>query len=307
MINTDTFLKMGDQHKICEDYVISGVTKQGDPPLQYIILSDGCSKSEKTEMGARILCYMAQQFIRYNFHSYPFLPDYKKMGLWIIHNAEMTARSLGLNRDCLDATLIISWVDSEHSTANIFIYGDGFVILKGKDGLQLFGVDFRPDNAPYYLSYELDPERKQLYHELKVSKILTTNTSRGAIASGFIEEQYAYDAGIIKRLDMDEYDSIIIASDGLGSFYSDNGPMEAVKPVDTFKWIVPEFINFKGKKNIGSYLQRRVSKEIKLLIKEDIFHFDDLSLGSYAREEPKYGYIHSKQHDGRSKISSKVS
>jgi hypothetical protein len=83
--------------------------------------------------------------------------------------------------------------------------------------------------------------------------------------------------------------------------------MEAANPVDTFKWIAPELVSFKGKKNIGSYLQRRVSKEIKLLIKEDIFHFDDLSLGSYAQEEPKYGYVHSKQSNGRSDLSSKVS
>ena len=306
MINTDTYLKIGDQHKICEDYVISGEIP-GEHPMKYVILSDGCSKSNKTEMGARILCYMAQQYIRYNYRGWPFLPDYKQMGQWIIHNAEMTARSLGLNRDCLDATLIISWVDSEPPTANIFIYGDGFIILKGKNGFQLFGVDFRPDNAPYYLSYELDPQRKQFYHEMKVSKILTTNFSRGSLASGFTEDQYAYDAAIIKRLDMDEYDSIVIASDGLGSFYSDNGPMEPVKPVDSFKWIAPEFINFKGKKNIGSYLQRRVSKEIKLLIKEDIFHFDDISLGSYAQEEPKYGYVHSKQSNGRSDLSGKIS
>jgi hypothetical protein len=139
---------------------------------------------------------------------------------------------------------------------------------------------------------------------MKVSKILTTHTTRGALGDGFTEDQYAYDAAIIERLDMDEYDTIVIASDGLGSFYSNGGTREPATPVDTFKWIAPEFINFKGNKNIGSYLQRRVSKEIKLLNKEGIFHFDDLSLGSYAQEEPKYGNVHSKQSHGCTGISS---
>ena len=54
MIRTDTFIEIGSQHKVCEDYIIA--------KDNYIILADGCSRSENSDMGARILCYMAQQF-----------------------------------------------------------------------------------------------------------------------------------------------------------------------------------------------------------------------------------------------------
>ena len=60
MISTDIFLEIGAQHKICEDYIV-----HGDDPVPYIILADGCSTADDTEMGARILCHLAKQYIRY--------------------------------------------------------------------------------------------------------------------------------------------------------------------------------------------------------------------------------------------------
>ena len=62
-MQVDTFSKIGKTHKICEDYILSG-TK----PFPYIIISDGCSSSEGTDMGARLLCFLAQQYIRFNSH-----------------------------------------------------------------------------------------------------------------------------------------------------------------------------------------------------------------------------------------------
>ncbi len=287
MMNKDTYLKIGDQHKICEDYIISGVTRQGDPPLEYIILSDGCSKSDRTEMGARILCYMAQQFIRFNFHKYPFTPDYKTMGLWVIHNAEMMARNLGLNRDCLDATLMVSWIDWTHAPvpfSNIYIYGDGYVVSKSDNGIQLMQIDYRPDNAPYYLSYELDPARKAAYHDLKISKIMTLTYPDGKPEA----IQFAYDSESKFLMNMNFDETVLLASDGFGSFYKDDGPSSAPIeiPPDT---VAPGFINFKGKK--GSFLQRRASKEVKKLNNDGILHFDDLSIGAYIYEESQDGNI----------------
>ncbi len=302
MINADTFLKIGDQHKICEDYVIAGVTKQGDPPLQYIILSDGCSKSDRTEMGARILCYMAQQYIRFNFYQYPFRPDYKMMGLWIIHNAEMMARNLGLNRDSLDATLIISWIDwftEEGLTvpfSNIYIYGDAVVGHKKKEGFQTLEIDYPPANAPYYLSYELDPARKQAYHELKVSKVLKFTDPDGTVA----REQWAYDSPTTLMANMRFDNPILMASDGLASFYAQAGhaPPIAISASS----MVPEFLSFKGTK--GSFLQRRASKAIQKARKDrEVYHFDDISLGAYIWEGPEDGDISTEQPIGRPEVS----
>jgi hypothetical protein len=299
MINIDTFLKIGDQHRICEDYVISGTVKVGTLPLEYIILSDGCSKSNRTEMGARILCYMAQQFIRFNFFKYPFEPDYKHMGLWIIHNAEMMARNLGLNRDCLDATLIVSWIDWTNYPvpfSNIYMYGDGLVVSDSNNGIRVIQIDYPPKNAPYYLSYELDPARKAAYHDLKCSKIQTFIESDGKRT----EKQWAYDSPTKMIVNMAFDHTILIASDGFSSFYAEDQhvskPIVPIMPND----MAPGFINFKGKK--GSYLQRRASKELRSLNKNGIFHFDDLSIGAYVYEESQDGNLSTKEPGGCSEV-----
>ena len=52
MINVDSFLKKGKQHFICEDYIINSDDRDTMP---YIILSDGCSSSENTDIGSRVL------------------------------------------------------------------------------------------------------------------------------------------------------------------------------------------------------------------------------------------------------------
>ena len=57
-IHIDHLLKKGKTHKICEDYIISGYN-----PAPYIILSDGCSSSKNTDVGARVLCHVAKQYL----------------------------------------------------------------------------------------------------------------------------------------------------------------------------------------------------------------------------------------------------
>ena len=157
MIQTDTFLKIGKTHQECEDYIVSGWN-----PHQHVILSDGCSSSKQTEMGARILCHLAKQYITYRRqdYRYPFL-DYDEMGNWIIHNAGLTARQLGLKTSCLDATLIIAYVHDDR--VHIYMYGDGVVVIQRNDGqIAMMEIEYTK-NAPNYLSYRIDPERKDLY------------------------------------------------------------------------------------------------------------------------------------------------
>ena len=159
----DIFLEIGHQHKVCEDYIISG-----NAPEPFIILSDGCSSSNNTEMGARILCHLAKQYLRYRGNDLHNI-DHKKMGRWIIHNAEMTARQLGLTLNCLDATLMVSYfIDNR---LYVFVYGDGVIVLKKGDEFSYYIVDFS-NNAPYYLSYLIDDFRNDLYHQNKNSKFV---------------------------------------------------------------------------------------------------------------------------------------
>jgi len=264
-MNIDTFIEIGNQHKMCEDYIISGYE-----PVPFIILSDGCSSSKNTEMGARLLCYLAKQYLKYRTIDELNELDYDKMGQWIIHNAEMSARQLGLSISCLDATLIIAYhIDN---MVKIYMYGDGCVVAKSGDLIEITTVDFEK-NAPFYLSYLVDDYRFELYDKLKIKKTLTVEGNNG----NKIFNDLKYNGKVIFTYDIDFFKSIMICSDGLGSFLQRTStPVSAIN-------IVPEMLEFKNIK--GEFLKRRLNKYMKQLSKSSIGHTDDLSVGAFLNIE----------------------
>ena len=55
----DSFLKIGHSHEQCQDYILTGTD-----PCPYIILADGCSGAEDSDIGARLLCHTALKYLK---------------------------------------------------------------------------------------------------------------------------------------------------------------------------------------------------------------------------------------------------
>lgn len=258
-MNIDHFLKIGDNHKMCEDYIISGVD-----PLPHVILSDGCSSSDNTEMGARLLCYLAKQYLSHRQGI-----DYDMLGNWVIYNAEMLAKNLGLSNSCLDATLIVA-VEIE-KVIIVIMYGDGFVITKRKYSNDTIGythirkVKYK-ENAPFYLSYELDAEKTTKYFEL-------FSPNKEELFNGSLSNVSLVDVPFVRSFNTDLYSTIFIASDGLESFLSDSG----IKYDE--RQVVERFTSFKNLK--GEFVKRRLKKAINEMEKEGYKHYDDISFGGF--------------------------
>jgi len=269
-INTDIFLKIGDQHKVCEDYIISGSDQ-----CQYIILADGCSSSNNTEMGARILCHLAKQYLHYRVEDvYAHTVDYHKMGSWIIHNAELVARQLGLSISCLDTTLLVSYYLDNH--VHTFIYGDGAVILQKNSGeIEVQSVEFS-NNAPYYLSYKIDPSRDEIYYQNKNSLFVVIERDDDSVSKA----EFAYDAIFALEYSMSEYKTILVCSDGIKSFIKKDPRERQMIPVHG---IIQPMIDFKNVK--GEFLKRRLKRALRSFDQNGIGHVDDLSIGAYLRIE----------------------
>lgn len=267
MIYTDIFLEKGNSHKICEDYII-----QGSSPIHHIILSDGCSTSKDTSVGSMILSQLSKQYIKYRKDNLYDL-SYEKLGTWVIHNAEMTARQLGLSLSCLTATLTVATVLD--NVINIFMYGDGSVILKDNSGkIKSIKVDFT-NNAPYYLVYGIDSYRGQLYHEMKNDKIITT--IEDVLSSPKIStETQAYDYPTTFSFNKNDFDTILVCSDGISSFVVNENPI--TKRVDLNEYINSFMLFYTIK---GEYLKRSVAGSLKELLKKNVVHYDDLSMGSF--------------------------
>lgn len=263
MIVSDIFIEIGESHKICEDYIL-----KRDALCPYIILSDGCSSSKDTEMGARILCHLAKEYIRHQPLNSEL--NYWELGRWVIYNAEMLTRQLGLDKDCLDATLIVAYTHSDYVT--VMMYGDGAVIVKDNEGNQrLIEINYTK-NMPYYLSYLLDSELQSLYHKYKIEKIATDYSSKHL----FYKTQYAYDYPTIFQYSIIHNEQLLILSDGISSFTK--GGVE----IDIFD-LLSSFTSFKTKK--GEYLQRRMKRALRDLKNDGITHYDDLSIGSFLLHE----------------------
>lgn len=270
MINTDVFIEIGGQHKVCEDYIV-----KEDSPFPFIILSDGCSNSEDTDMGSRILCHLAKQYMKKQTVAEPL--DYKKTGEWIIYNAEMTATQLGLDKTCLDATLTIAYCDIPRDTICVMMYGDGSIIRKGKSGeIHVMTTTFQPKNAPYYLSYRIDSQRDKLYHELKNENHLTLLSSSDNYQQKYIDS-YAYDIENVAFFSTKELDLLLICSDGIDSFLNNDGT--ELQSHDLFD----KFTNIKTSK--GAFLQRTIKRSLRNLNREGITHYDDLSIGAFLFNE----------------------
>lgn len=269
MIRIDKILKIGKSHKVCEDYIISG-----HDPYPYIILSDGCSSSEDTDVGARILCYLAKQYLNnYEFE----VVDVNHMGDWIIYNAEVSARQLGLKKSCLDATLIVARIIN--NCLDVSFYGDGFVVFVDGVGRAIIHEIEYTKNTPYYLSYKIDPKRNDIYHDLGVELIETLSFSKTNEEDMVVKHAYDTRCEIVDCLT--EYKTILICSDGLKSFYD----MNRNDLIDPMK-LIQDFTSFKTTK--GEFLKRRLLSKKGAISKFEgfkIFHHDDLSIGAFYLED----------------------
>ena len=253
----DTFIEIGGTHKVCEDYIIQTVIN-GCP---VIVLSDGCSSSSNTDMGARILCHLAKQYL----NRFQTLDDisYEKMGLWVIHNAELIVRQLGLNLECLDATLIVSILNN--NTVNTFIYGDGTILFKNQDQIDIVSISFTK-NAPYYLSYLIDDYKADIYSEEGIKKHINLN--------GKLYDEEAYDYPSIYCKNLNYYDTVMVTSDGIESFQKDFNSYDINEVAKRF---------FDIKVRNGEFLKRTLKSSMKGFSKENITHYDDLSVGAFIR------------------------
>jgi serine/threonine protein phosphatase PrpC len=250
-LKKDKFIKTGSTHFICQDYILS----REDPNC--IILADGCSQVEDSDIGARLLCLSAAKYLK-TYKSFLGELDYHSMGHQIIFNAEVSALAAGISPSCLSATLIIAFYYDGY--IYIMMYGDGNLILLDHDNELFFSEVSYTDNKPFYLSYFLSPENLKSYKKEKIKKF--EKHEHGTI-------EYNFDSTFFYRYPIDKYKVIAIASDGLSSWSPKLDSMEIFKNSVIYK-------------NMGGvFLQRRMIRFISDLEKQKFNHADDISIGAF--------------------------
>jgi hypothetical protein len=168
-----------------------------------------------------------------------------------------------LSPQFLDATLLVAAVNGKHLLVEM--YGDGVMVHRKKDSIVSVHVQLS-SGAPDYLSYHLDPLRKQAYLEIEdnVKEVIIREGDKESIRNDYAPlDPFIYDTTVA------EGDVIAVISDGINSFRKMNN--------DPIPWtdLVEEFTSYKTFE--GDFVMRRITAFKRKCLKEGITHSDDIS------------------------------
>ena len=260
----DNFLSVGKSHQICEDYTIIG-----DSPAPYMIVSDGCSSSKNTDVGARLLSYSAAKQFKKAYSLLETDPrSISILGKTAIFLANDQADALALNNSCLDCTLLFLYATQRMVYVNV--WGDGYVIVKTKAGNVIIQEITYSENAPFYLNYILDDRKIEWENKFANNPRIVTE-----YYSDNDSNQYStfMTTPVETRLEIDTLDCMMIASDGLGSFIKqETGEKIPIRE------IVDQILDIKVRN--GEYLKRRMRKMLEKNAANGIYNYDDISISS---------------------------
>lgn len=260
-MNTDIFLDKGTSHFICEDYALHG--------KDYIIISDGCSSSKHTDVGARILSHHAEsqiEIIKLIFNNKIDININEVERIFrnrVITKTLKTSNSMEIEKNFLDATLLIAFELNENIL--IFAYGDGIIKYKFKFENFINSIEIDYNNEPYYLSYDINYSDGKLVYKNNFNKNFYTinSTYNNILVSYLIEIGKPYVFNFQKNL----LDFIVLSTDGMNTFQNKSNQINPWNDTLDFK-------NF-----TGEFLKRRMFRILKEYKKQDIDHYDDLGLG----------------------------
>ncbi len=278
-IETDSFFTMGKRHFVCEDYILTSMDGKA------VFLSDGCSSSPHTDIGARFLCLCGMKNIEGCRHlaATKIVPAYLELGLSTITEAgNLIEKFPEIPKEALDATLITAFVSEDNSYVYIYMYGDGNVALKFKDSPLIVNNYLFLGSAPYYLNYSLPVNHSRLkaYREAMAGQ---ETLGHSEIMGGVRRfETQEYNSPIICKVATNDLEMVAIMSDGVESF-SNMNTGEAVPVYEA----ITELLNFRTTK--GQFVKRTARAAVKRYAKDQIYHSDDLSVAVMLFEEGKDG------------------
>lgn len=255
-MNTDAFFTTGKQHNVCQDYALAS--------RDVVVLSDGCSSSPHTDVGARLLCRMVLQ------HG-------SAEGLV---RAQALLEPLGLPPESLDATLLMARWDPSTRSVQVSVHGDGLVVARRRDGTHLVIDTSYPSGAPLYPSYDVDLARRDRYAlEFGTTRRTTTydNGTQVETEAEVLGEGGGSTTVTTYEFYADMFDLVILLSDGAHTFRRPlgmSGATEAV-PLST---VIGEVLAIKG--FVGEFVTRRAKKFLKNAIAKGWHHDDDFSVAA---------------------------
>jgi len=277
----DSYYGIGEGHLVCQDYALHGSLDD----MEYVIISDGCSGAEHSEVGAQILCHAAKYHIISCYQndllkqcSSEFLV--KVLGNAILKRVDEIRKIYPINKTALEATLLIAIRIG--LKLYLFIWGDGIIIeniqINESRIIKVINIDY--ENKPFYLVSDKNQYMKKwgmrYYKEQNLWGIKNKNSD---IIIKDKEMSYLlpfYEPYIYEK-DLKENDnSITLCSDGILSFKDEN------KNLVDLLTIVNEFITFKT--IVNGFVKKRMFFMRRKIKNKNWSYYDDISTGTIIYE-----------------------
>jgi hypothetical protein len=291
-VNTDTFFAQGYSHHVCQDFALSNTRNKehqiiGQP---FAMVSDGCSSAPMTDIGSRLMCLTARKHLLRSLGQ-----DTKSLLYAISSEISLLCEALGVEQECLYATLLATWVDDAKKMFRVLVIGDGAIVATKRNGI-ITTTEIRfPSGAPYYLKYEMDRASKDRYlatfgDRFEINKF-DIHPEEGI--GNYSTYKYQLDTNqpyFLYDFPLEEYQSVAVLTDGLfdltKSISTATYKTEERVPVED---IVKEVVAFKGHCK-GEFVKRRAEMSFKKFAIDNIRNRDDFAMGVIsARDEVQLG------------------
>jgi len=271
-------------HSPCQDYAIA----DSELDLPFAIVSDGCSSSGRTDLGARVVALAARKIL----HTNP-LENQAAHGFQsrlLIEVADL-AKALELDENDLDATVGLVQARS-NGEATALLFGDGVIAVRNGQEVSVTIVDWA-GNLPGYPNYLLNWDRLDAFASQSVEysfsedrppcrirnyRLTTTNNLEHFSGSSFTtslesEESRDVPAGL-KGLyaNIHQADVIAVMTDGVSQ----------VSEIE-FGNVVGELMQIKSSRQ-GMFVTRRLSRALNSWSKRGSYPVDDIAMAAIAAE-----------------------
>lgn len=286
MFESDAAFVIGKTHKVCQDYAI--VAGRDSAPRS-VWLSDGCSSSPNTDVGARLITHGVQQRLT-TFrpavdaeNSATSQKEFETLIRKCLRSATRTGKSLGVPPDFLDATLL--GLVSEQDSVYAVLYGDGAAVFGRDDGMREVYRAHYGAGYPFYPAYLADRGRCACWRDVPGNEHTITKTT--LFPDGRVGETRKIPADapwFFLRQPVKGLRFAAVLSDGIESFQNriETETCSTFRPVD-YLWAVQELTAFKNFN--GEFVHRRLQSFEKECFRQGRHHNDDISLAAMSFEK----------------------
>ena len=275
-MNADHFFTIGKPHLTqgvpCEDFALSGLLH---PALAFGVVADGCSGAHaNTDVGARALAYAFRSTLEARQDA---------GGDWFdaAFTADLQSRFAAnqYTGSAADYLATIASIAATPARAAAYVFGDGALAIRYRDGRRTL-IEFEWwENTPFYLQYRLATAQLDQFlapYRDGVIEPLLLRTTTFQEKDGVLElleestsrmtADAAFDGCIVSLNPRDEgIEALAVLSDGISRLQSIPA-REAVR----------EFLAFKNHE--GSFVKRRMLKALAKFAQQGAVPQDDLAM-----------------------------